>query len=371
MARISDRADYGRRRRAAAKAARSAARAAAFLVTQPEDVGYLSGFSGEDSYLLLGDGWACLLTDGRFAEQAQRECAGIQIRVRTGPMTRAIAEVMAGNRARTLAVQAEHVTMRVFAALEKMAGKGRVKPVEGVVGQLRIRKDAQEVASIRRAVAAAQRAFREMLAQGVKGWVGRTERALAAELEYRMRLAGASGPSFETIVAAGAHGSLPHYRPGDRRIRPDEAVLVDWGAMVEGYCSDLTRVVFTGRIPPKLADVYEVVRRSQQAGMSVIRAGVSGASVDQAARGVIEKAGYGERFVHSLGHGIGRQIHEAPTLARRQHERLKAGMVVTVEPGIYLPGVGGVRIEDDVLVTAEGGQRLSSLPTSLSAMVLR
>jgi Xaa-Pro aminopeptidase len=149
-----------------------------------------------------------------------------------------------------------------------------------------------------------------------------------------------------------------------------EAVLIDWGARVAGYCSDLTRVVFTGRIPPKLAEVYEVVRRAAEAASASIRPGVACKTPDRAARDVIEQAGYGRQFVHGLGHGIGREVHEAPALARRNADRLRRGMVTTVEPGIYLPGVGGVRIEDDVLVTAGGRRRLSSLPTDLDAAAL-
>ncbi|MFW5839433.1 MAG: M24 family metallopeptidase, partial [Planctomycetota bacterium] len=177
--------------------------------------------------------------------------------------------------------------------------------------------------------------------------------------------------AFETIVAAGAHGSLPHYRPGKTKIRPDQAVLIDWGAKVDGYCSDLTRVVFTGTIPPKIEEIYTVVLRAQKAAISAIKAQVSCKAVDAAARKIIEQAGYGEQFIHGLGHGIGLQIHEAPSVGRRSDKRLRQGMVVTVEPGIYLPGVGGVRIEDDVLVEANGQRKLTSLPKTLKTMVLR
>jgi Xaa-Pro aminopeptidase len=167
---------------------------------------------------------------------------------------------------------------------------------------------------------------------------------------------------------------VPHYRPADRKIRRGEAVLIDWGARVEGYCSDLTRVVFVGTIPPApsvLEEVYETVRAAQQAGIAAVRPGVHCKTVDAAARDVIAKAGYGPRFVHGLGHGIGREIHEAPALAGVSDMPLRSGMVVTVEPGIYLPGVGGVRIEDDVLVTANGHETLSSLPRSIDSMMLR
>ena len=186
-----------------------------------------------------------------------------------------------------------------------------------------------------------------------------------------MRREGASGPAFETIVAAGARTSRPHYRPGRAKVRPGQAVLVDWGAKVDGYCSDLTRVVFTGTIPRKLAEIYGLVVRAQAAGMASLRPGALCRSADVAAREVICRGGYAGGLLHGLGHGIGLAVHEAPSLYKACRDRLRAGMVVTVEPGIYLPGFGGIRIEDDVLVTRGGPEKLSRLPVALKAMVLR
>jgi len=341
------------------------------LISRPEDVSHLSRFTGEDSYLLVGSGWVVLLTDGRYAEQAHRECRDIEVFVRSGPMSDAVAEVLKGRGVRRLGVQGEHMTLAAAEALGRKLGGRRVVSVTGAVDRLRAVKDDAEVAAIRRAIRTGERAFRRLLARGSRHWVGRSERGLAAELDHYMRQAGADGPAFETIVAAGAHGSRPHYRPGAARIRRGLAVLVDWGAKVGGYCGDLTRVVFVGRIPPKLAEVYAVVLSAQRAGIAAIRPGVSGRTVDAAARKVIVAAGCGAAFTHGLGHGIGRQVHELPTLSSRATGRLRAGAVVTVEPGIYLPGVGGVRIEDDVLVTARGARRLSTLPRKLQAMRLR
>jgi Xaa-Pro aminopeptidase len=186
-----------------------------------------------------------------------------------------------------------------------------------------------------------------------------------------MRLSGAEGPSFETIVAVGPHASLPHYRPGSTRIRADCLVLLDWGARVGGYCSDLTRVVRVGTIPSRLAGVYDVVRRAQEAGIAACRAGAPAAAVDRAARKVVESAGLGKQFVHGLGHGVGLAIHEPPSVSGQAKGRLRAGMVVTVEPGVYLAGVGGVRIEDDVVVVRGGCRRLSRLARDLPSMTLR
>lgn len=345
--------------------------AAAMLITRPEDVAYLSGFGGEDSWLVVGPRWGCLITDGRFGEQAADECPGLGVHVRKVGLAAATAEVLKGRGVRSLGVQAAHMTMAGRAALEKTLAPRPIKPLGEIVEELRQVKDAQEVRIIRKAIVIAERAFERLTAGGRKSLIGRSEREIAAELEYLMRREGADAAAFPTIVAVNAHASLPHYRPGATRVRSGDAVLIDFGAMTGGYCSDLTRVLFVDKIPPKLQEIYEVVRQAQAAGIAAIKAGVSCSSVDEAARAVIEAAGYGPQFVHSLGHGLGREVHEAPRLARLYRPRLKAGMVVTVEPGIYLPGVGGVRIEDDVLVTRGGCRKLSTLSVQASAMVLK
>lgn len=358
----------GRRGRAVRKL--RAAKADAMLVTNPVDVGYLTGFTGEDSYLVFGSGWVCLLTDSRFAEQSPKECPGVECLVRTGPMLDALAGALKGRRVRKLGFDPRHVTVKLCGDLAEKLGSRKLVEVSDAVSPLRQIKDDGELRIMRRAIRIAETAFKGLCSLGAKNWVGRTERDLAAELECRMCQAGADGVSFPTILAAGAHGSLPHYRPGSTRVKADQAVLIDWGAKVDGYCSDLTRVVFTGTIPAKLREIYEVVRLAQEAGIAAIRPGVSGKAVDAAAREVIVKAGYGDQFGHGLGHGLGREVHEAPGLGKLATARLKSGVVVTVEPGIYLPGMGGVRIEDDVLVTADSVRRLSSLPRNIDAMRL-
>jgi Xaa-Pro aminopeptidase len=357
-----------RRRRLAGKLRR--AKVDALLVTKSEDVRYLSGFTGEDSFLLVAGEWACLLTDGRFDEQARGECGDIDVHVRRGAISTAVGDALKGRRVRRLGFQPENVTLVQHDAMAAALKGKRLRPVKDAAASARMVKDAAEVAAIERAIRIGERAFEQMLAAGVKGWVGRTERELAAELEYRMRQHGAEGASFETIVATGAHGSLPHHRPGGTRVKAGDAVLVDWGAKADGYCGDLTRVVFTGRIPPQLGEVYEVVRRAQQAGIAAVKAGAGLRRVDAAAREVIESAGYGKECLHGLGHGVGLEIHEAPSMGKLAKGRLRSGMVVTVEPGIYLPGVGGVRIEDDVLVAAEGCRRLSRMSREASSFQL-
>ncbi len=358
-----------RRRRVLAAAKKQ--HASALLVTKPQDVRYLTGFTGDDSFALLAPAAATLITDGRFTEQSALECPEIERVMRAGPIYPAVAEVCRKLRLRRIGVQGGHMTVQGCELLEKAVRGGRAVPMTDILAPLRAIKDAGEIAQIRRAVRAAQEGFKAILALGRRGWIGRTEREIAAELEYRMRLAGADECSFETIVAVGPHSSLPHYRPGATRVTADSFVLIDWGARVGGYCSDLTRVVFAGKIPPKMAQVYEAVLRSQKAGIRACRSGVSAAAVDKAARSVIEAAGFGKEFVHGLGHGVGLEIHEAPGLSRLNPGRLRSGMVVTIEPGIYLPGVGGVRIEDDVRITPGGCEPLTTLPRDLRAMVLR
>jgi Xaa-Pro aminopeptidase len=362
---------HASRLRSAFRRAAKAARIDSLLVTKPQDVTYLSGFTGEDSFLLAHRRGGVLITDGRFDEQAHAECPGSEVFLRTGPMSEAVKTLAGKLRLRRLGVQGGHMTLQLRDSLQKSEAFRAILPLTDVVGELRIVKDETEIAAIRKAVAAAEKAFGELLALGRKGWVGRCERDLAAELDYRMRLAGAQGPSFDTIVAVGPHASLPHFRPGPARIENDSLVLIDWGARVGGYCSDLTRTVRVGRIPPRLAEIHGVVERAQAAGIAAVRSGIAAASVDRAARSVVEAAGYGKEFVHGLGHGIGLEIHEAPAVGRRASTRLRPGMVVTVEPGIYLPGLGGVRIEDDVVVAKGGCRRLSSLPRDLESMTLR
>lgn len=357
-----------RRRRLARRLGLTAAQA--LLVSDPLDVGYLSGFGGEESYLLVGRSWGCLITDGRFDEQAHAQCPDLEILVRQVPLAEAMAQVARQRRLRRVGFQAGHLTVAWRTRLEEALGPRRFRPVSDGLLVQRCVKDEAEIRAIRRAVRIAESAFEEMVRRGAAWFVGRTERQVAAELDYLVRLAGADEAAFPTVVAAGAHSSLPHHRPGDTPIRRHQAILIDWGARKDGYCSDLTRVLLVGTIPPKLARVYDVVLAAQQAGIAAVRVGTSARSADAAARLVIERAGFGTQFVHSLGHGVGRATHELPVLSSQSDQRLRRGMVVTVEPGIYLPGVGGIRIEDDVLVAPGGARRLASLPRDRQAMVL-
>jgi Xaa-Pro aminopeptidase len=341
----------------------------AILVTNFTNVSYLTGFSGDDSYLLVTPDSQVLLSDQRYSIQLEEECPGLPLEIR-GPgskMNEWTADVLKKQGLAKLAVEADTMTVAQFGDLKQKLQGVELKPVTGLVEKLRLIKDDQEIAAIREAARLAERAFAVIRASLRPG---RTELEVAHEIEQQIRLFGGAGCSFPAIVAVGPRAALPHARPTDIRIGSDEFVLIDWGARGRRYVSDLTRVLVTGKIPPKLAAIYGVVLRAQQRAIDAIRPGAVMQEVDAAARDIITEAGYGPQFGHGLGHGIGLEVHEAPRLAKNQKETLQAGMVVTVEPGIYLPGFGGVRIEDDVLVTATGSEVLTSTPKQLDECVV-
>jgi Xaa-Pro aminopeptidase len=237
-------------------------------------------------------------------------------------------------------------------------------PVSEIIIKLRHIKDDREIAITEKAITIAQDAF---LAVKKAIRAGQSENEIAGLLGYEMRKGGALNSSFDSIVGAGPNGSLPHYRPGDVKLQPNSPLLVDWGARYRGYCSDLTRVLFLGKVPGRIREIYRIVLEAQLAAIAAIRPGAHGKLVDKAARDIITKAGYGKQFGHGTGHGLGRDIHENISLSRLSTTTLEPGMIITVEPGIYLPGLGGVRIEDDVLVTANGHRVLSSLPKDIDS----
>ena len=340
-------------------------------MSNPVDVGYLSGFTGDDSFLLTGKDWAVLLTDGRYTQQAESECGDIEVITRNCSMPKALGKAIKGRNIRNIGIQESHVTLGLQKAITTEIGKRKLVGIPPSVSSLRIIKDAEEIACIRKVVKIAEKAFQTLMNRGLSYWIGKTERHLAADLDHLMRLAGADKPAFETICAVGKNAALPHYRPANRKVKRGDEILIDWGATLNGYCSDLTRVVFAGKIPPLMESIYAVVLSAQQEAIDTMRPGKRCRHVDGVARKIIDDAGYGDNFLHSLGHGLGRDVHEAPGLARSIETPLRAGMVVTVEPGIYLPGVGGVRIEDDILVTAGGREKLSSLSSRVTDMILK
>jgi Xaa-Pro aminopeptidase len=352
--------DYPARRRQ--RLARLLAREGvdAFLISNPVNVTYLTGFSGESSYLVLGRKQTLLVSDARFTEQIAEECPGLAAHIRSPAQTvyQAAAEVLSKLRCRSVGFESSHLTVADLETLSGLVPAVSWKGERDRVERLRVVKDPSEVAQIREAVGIAERAiamFRAMLRPEDR------EKDLSDHLELYIRRAGGQCSSFPSIVAAGERAALPHAPPTDRRVGEAGLLLVDWGARGRFYQSDLTRVFATRRISPKLEKVYTVVLTAQERAIRAIRPGVKAQDVDAEARSVIEKAGFGPHFGHGLGHGIGLQIHEAPWLRQNSETVLEAGMVATVEPGVYLPGWGGVRIEDDVLVTPDGGEVLTSV----------
>ncbi|HEY3971290.1 MAG TPA: aminopeptidase P family protein, partial [Solirubrobacteraceae bacterium] len=266
--------------------------------------------------------------------------------------------------ARTLGFDDASLTVKQHARLRELLAQGwELVPCSGAVERLREVKDEQEIERIRAASALADQALSEVLEDGL---LGRTEREVAIELELRMCRLGAQAASFPSIVASGEHGALPHAEPRDVEIAAGVLVTIDWGAYLDGYCSDCTRTYATGKLSADAVEAYELVLSAQEAGLQAVRAGVSGREVDEIARTIIDNAGHSEHFGHGLGHGVGMEIHEAPRLSRTASEEpLHAGNIVTVEPGVYVPGRLGVRIEDLVLVGEAGCERLTSLPKQL------
>lgn len=348
-----------------------AAEVNALLVTNFVNVRYLTGFSGDSSWLLLTRDAAVMLSDGRYTTQIEEECRGLddvvirnideKIHERAVPL---IEKMKPG----AVGFESDTTTHVLWEYLLTNLKSTELKPTSGMVEELRAVKDKSEIASIREAVVQAERGFaviRESILPES------TERELAHELEHAMRKFGAERAGFEPIVAVGSRSALPHARPGSTRAGDSGFILFDWGAeTVDGYRCDLTRVLATGKISPKLEKVYRVVLSAHQRGIEEIRPGVKCDAVDAAARKVIEDAGYGKQFGHGLGHSFGLEIHEHPRFSSTSDDELKPGMVMTVEPGIYFPGWGGVRIEDDVLVTRDGCEVLTSTPLEWEEIVV-
>jgi Xaa-Pro aminopeptidase len=335
----------------------------ALLISHGPNIRYLTGFTGSAGLLLLFHDRALLITDFRYAEQAPAEALGAAEVVLEGSnLWDRLRRVLEGGARRRLGFERDHLTVRDADRLSRLEVSEPVPTAELVEAE-RMIKDADEVAAIGAAAELAQAALAETLPT-IR--VGHTEREIAARLELALRLRGSEWHPFQTIVAAGPRSALPHARATERPVAPGEWLLIDFGAELDGYCADLTRtVVVGGRADDRQREVYRVVAEAQRAAIAGLRPGMSGREADALARDPIAAAGYGEAFGHSLGHGLGLEVHEAPRLARTALEPLPAGAVVTVEPGIYLEGWGGVRIEDDVHLGPEGSLRLTDGRTEL------
>lgn len=340
------------------------AQADALLITNFTNVTYLTGFTGDDSYLLVTGDSATLISDMRYSTQIEAECPDIDLVIR-GPgdsMLSTLSKVIEKYKFKQLGAEAGSITVSLWHALAAELTKTKLVTTDGLVENLRIVKDKDEIDATRVACRIARRTFEAVRAL-LKPEM--TELDIAAEFEYHARRFGASALSFSPIIAVGSRSALPHATPTLRKLEEGEFALIDWGVVAGGYMSDLTRILVTGRISPKLKKLYGVVLRAQLAAIEAIQPGVTCEDIDAVARKIITKAGYGEAFGHGLGHGLGLQIHEAPRLARNQKTELRPGMIVTVEPGIYFPDWGGIRIEDDVLVTRDGHELLTDVPKQL------
>ena len=323
----------------------------ALLVIRPSNWYYLTGFTGESGALLVGKGAKpVLVTDGRFTVQAGEETSGVRVERQEGGLVESTGKTVQGQKFRTVGFDPQQVTVAQLRAFKKASGSAvRWRPANGLVETLRMGKDASEIAQIRRAAVLAS----EVVARTARLLKpGLREFEVAAEIEYQMRRAGASGPAFETIVASGPRTAFPHARPTAKRLRKNELVVLDLGAILGHYCSDITRTFFLGRAPARIRGWYRAVQEAQAAAVAAAGVGVRCGDVDGAARNVLASHRLDRYFVHSTGHGLGLEVHEDPRVAKGQSRRLEPGNVVTIEPGVYVEGVGGIRIEDDVAVNA-------------------
>jgi len=339
-------------------------RAGGFLVTALPNLRYLTGFTGSNGALLLTPQRSLLFTDPRYQTQAPQE-SDCEVKIAKGPLFKDVAAWMGRLHLRSLAIEQNRISFEAYGQLQELTRGVRLVPLVGAVEILRMVKSDDEVATIKASVQLNSAALEYALKHFRPSM---TEIDLAAEIEYRMRRLGADGTAFETIVASGSRAALPHARPTDCVIQPDELLLIDMGANVSGYASDMTRTLAVGRLDSKKRRIYRAVLESQLAAVDAVKPGVSCANVDRAARDVLRGFGLDKLFLHSTGHGLGLEIHERPRVGRKETTKLQAGMVITIEPGVYQEGLGGVRIEDTVAVTAGGHQILT--PTRKELVVL-
>jgi Xaa-Pro aminopeptidase len=337
----------------------------AMLVSSPSGIRYLTGFSGSSGFCVVTHRGVWCLTDSRYRLQVREEVRGATPIVVRGGFASAIARHGCLRRCRSAGVEEWDLTLASYRGLRKECAPCLLKPAGEVLSHVMSRKDAGEIRRLERAVEISDGVFRDVVALIRPGV---TERDLAAEISYRQRRAGADGDAFDVIVASGWRSALPHARATAKKIRNGEIVLLDFGCGVEGYHSDMTRTVVLGRAGKSVRDLYRVVLRAQEAGLGALRAGCAGREVDAVVRRAIAREGFGRSFPHSTGHGVGLRVHEAPRLSPFSADLLEEGNVVTVEPGIYIPDRGGIRIEDMALVTKEGSRVLTA--SSKELMIL-
>ncbi len=340
------------------------ARADAFLVSALPNVRYLSGFTGSNGALLLTPNRSILFTDPRYQTQAPQQ-SDCEVKIAKGPLTKELATWAKRLRLKSIAFERNRISYEEYQVLTELLTKIRLKPLSNAVERLRMVKSVTEVETIRASVQLNSAALEQAMLAFEPDM---TEVDLAAGIEFQMRRLGADGTAFETIVASGKRTALPHAHPSDHPIQRDQLLLIDMGARVAGYCSDMTRTHAVGKLNPKARRMYWAVLESQLAAIDAIKPGVTCSRVDRAARDVLRSHGLDTLFIHSTGHGLGLEIHELPRVGRKDMTKLEPGMAITIEPGVYMEQMGGIRIEDTVVVTGNGCEILT--PTSKELVVL-
>lgn len=331
----------------------------AILISQPENRRYLSGFTGSAGVLFITAEQAILATDFRYFEQVGREAPDFELAKITTKPQDLLPEFLTDLGVQRLGFESQHLTVDSLKEFSGVTGEVEWVPLKDTVEKIRWVKDQDEIEALRRSAALTDAAFAHLV-QVLKP--GMTELQAAWEIEVYMRTHGASKVAFDLIVAAGPNGALPHARPGDHVIQPGEPIVIDIGCVLDGYCSDMTRTICLGQPSAKYLEVWDIVLQAQEAAKGGIRAGVGGVEADALARDLITEAGYGDFFGHGLGHGVGLAVHEQPRASRLSEDTFQAGMSLTIEPGIYLPGEFGVRIEDLVIVSEDGIETLTGTP---------
>jgi Xaa-Pro aminopeptidase len=339
-----------------------ASRLQGFLITSLPNIRYLTGFTGSNALLLVRPEADLLITDTRYKTQVAHEAIGIRVLIASGSLFEVLSRRIGDKNRERIGFESGTLSVAAYNGLKKSLKKATLVPLAGLVERIRASKDENEISKIRQAAAITDRVFNKILGILKPGIM---ELEVAAEVAYWHRTFGAESEAFETLVASGQRGALPHARASEKRILKSEAVTIDLGCRVDGYHCDMTRTVSVGRPRPELKKMHAVVLEAQQRSLEKVSAGTPVRTLDEIARGHIRKKGYGRYFTHSLGHGIGLEVHEMPRVSAKSKEILKDGFVITVEPGIYVPGLGGVRIEDDVLVRKHGCELLGTATRDL------
>ena len=338
-----------------------------FLITNEINIRYITDFTGTESILLITPDHDYLFTDFRYIEQAQKDVPWVRIVERKTSLIKIICGKLKRLHVKKLYVESPYITFDQYREITKNVRKIQIIPSQGIIEHYRRQKTKEEINKIQAAIDIAERAYQDTR-KGIR--IGLSEKKMADTLESKIRKRGGFRSSFEIICAVGPRASQPHARPTDKKIQEGDVVLIDWGASFQFYNSDLTRVCFIYKISPEFKRIYQIVLDAQSFAIDIVRPGIKAKDVDVAARNYIEKKGFGKYFGHGLGHGIGLEVHEGPFLNKKSREILKEFMVFTIEPGIYIPGWGGIRIEDMVLVTPDGFKVLSHAPKKLAEIVI-